>query len=258
MAQGQNRLRLGDIAENFEANTTQGQINFYDHIQTNWAILFCFPDDFTPVATTELVMFAQLQLEMAKRGVKLMALTTHNTPVNRAGTEYRPHDDWVKDVNKIGETNIEFPVIDDEDGSISRRYHILDEEDADNLNTDGEAKGAAFDSRTAFIIDPKRRIRLIFNYPAAVGINTAEVLRTIDCLQTAALADVFTPANWVPGADVIVPRKFKEAQAKEKFPKLRVVESYLRFTPLPEEKANVGGINDISEEKAQDFMSLGN
>jgi len=252
------KLRPGNIAPDFEANTTQGKIKFYDHIQNNWAILFAFPDDFTPVATTELVMFAQMQVEMANRGVKLIALTTRNTPVNKAGTEYRPHEDWVKDVNEIGNLNIEFPVIDDEDGSISRLYHILEEEDTENLTTDGAAEGLAFESRSAFIIDPKHRIRLIFNYPAAVGMNTAEVLRTVDCLQTAAIADVRTPANWVPGADVIVPLKFKEAQAKQKFPDFRAVKPYLRFTPLPVAETNIPKTDDTSEKKALEFMSLDN
>ncbi|KAL9126137.1 MAG: hypothetical protein Q9217_004763 [Psora testacea] len=120
---------------------------------------------------------------MAKRGVKLMALTTHNTPVNKAGTEYRPHEEWVKDVNELGNADIKFPIVDDED----------DDKDTDNLNTDGAAQGLAFESRTAFIIDPNRRFRLIFNFPAAVGMNTAEVIRVVDCLQTASLAEFVLP-----------------------------------------------------------------
>jgi len=252
-------FRLGSEAPDFEADTTQGKINFYDHIGDNWAILFCYPDDFTPVATTELVMFAQLQEAFAKRGVKLLALSTNNEPGENG--ELISHEEWVKDVDNISLTPLKFPIINDKDGTLSRLYNVLDEKDVKNLNADNDlTEGLAFKSRHVFVIGPKfkgkHHFRLIFNYPAAVGFNTAEVLRTVDCLQTADLAKVRTPANWIPGNDVVIPPKLSNEEALKKFPKFEPMTPYLRFTSLPIQATNIEKIEDISKEESMLFQEV--
>ncbi|RYP44208.1 hypothetical protein DL768_009300 [Monosporascus sp. mg162] len=248
-------LRVGGIVPDFDAETTQARLS--SRLRT---FLFAFPDDFTPVATTELASFTELQSEFAQRHVKLFALSTNNTR-NRKG-HFEPHEKWVKDINEISETPLMFPIISDADGSISLAFNVysasLDESDADAVKADDAVgEGLAFKSRTVFIIDDQKRLRLLFNYPAAVGMNTAEVLRVIDCLQTARRADVRTPANWIPGGVVIVPPKYDDEAAKKKFPEFKVVKPYLRFYSLPEEKTNVAQIQDLSEKDAAQFLAVG-
>jgi len=229
-------FRLGSVVPDFEADTTQGTIKFYDHIGDDWAVLFCYPDDFSPVGTSELVNFAKIQVPFASRGVKLLALSTNNQPDGNG--EYIPHEVWVEDVNSLSSEPLAFPIINDRDGRLSRLFNVLDEKDVHNLNTDNDVtEGLAFKSRHVFIVGPKYKgkhhFRLMINYPAAVGFSTGEVMRVIDCLQTADLASVRTPADWVPGMDVIIPPKMSDAEAKEKFPKYKTVKPYLRYTPLP-------------------------
>lgn len=231
-------IRLGSVAPDFEANTTQGHIRFYDYIGDNWAILLCYPDDFSPVATTELVLFANLQKQFAERNVKLLALSTENQPAGDG--KYIPHEEWVKDVNDIGRIPMEFPIIKDVDGSISLSYHVLDEVDVENLNANDEiTTGKAFNSRTIFIIGPKlgssHYIRMILQYPAIVGFNTGDVLRAIDALQISDSARVRTPANWIPGGDVVVPPRMKDEEAMGLFPNFKAVKPYLRFVEMPTE-----------------------
>jgi len=238
-------IRLGNVAPDFEADTTQGRIRLYDYIGDNWAIFLCYPDDFTPVATTELVLFAYLQKQFAKRNVKLLVMSTENQPSSDSGDSgYIPHEDWVKDVNDIGTTPMEFPIVKDVDGSLSLLYHILDENDVDNLNANEEiTTGKAFNSRTAFIIGPEREsqhhIRMIFQYPASVGFNTGEVLRAIDALQVSDSASIRTPANWVPGGDVVVHPGMGDDEAMELFPNFKAVKPYLRFVEMPAKGVNV-------------------
>jgi len=251
-------FRLGSVAPDFDADTTQGKIKFYEHIGNNWAILFCYPDDFTPVATTELVMFAQLQEAFASRRVKLVALSTNNEPDEKG--DLVPHEEWVKDVDKISSTPLKFPIINDREGVLSRLYNVLDEKDVLNLNADNDhTEGLAFKSRHIFVIGPelkkKHHFRLILNYPAAVGFNTAEVLRAIDCLQTADLAGVRTPANWIPGNEVVIPPKVSNEEALKKFPDYEALTPYLRFTPLPVEDTNIEKIVDMSAEKSMEFQA---
>ncbi|KAF1995242.1 mitochondrial peroxiredoxin PRX1 [Amniculicola lignicola CBS 123094] len=210
-------FRLGSVVPDFEADTTQGRIKFYDHIGDNWAVLFCYPDDFSPVATSELVNFAKIQVPFASRGVKLLALSTNNQPDGNG--EYIPHEVWVEDVNSLASEPLAFPIVNDSDGTLSRLFNVLDEKDVHNLNADNDiTEGLAFKSRHVFIIGPnhngKHHFRLMLNYPAAVGFSTGEMLRVIDCLQTADHASVRTPADWVPGMDVIIPSKISDAEAK--------------------------------------------
>jgi len=234
-------LRLGSTAPNFEADTTQGYIDFYNYIGNKWALLLCYPDDFTPVATTELVIFAHLQKEFAKRNVKLLVISTENRPIDG---KYVPHEDWIQDVNDIGPVPMEFPIVRDTKGEISKLYHVLDEEDVENLNADDEVTtGLAFNSRTIYIIGPafesQHHIRMILQYPATVGFNTGEVLRIIDALQLSDSAGVRMPANWAPGSDAVVHPSMGDDEAIRLFPNFKAVKSYLRFVEMPAKNINV-------------------
>ncbi|OXV08201.1 hypothetical protein Egran_04036, partial [Elaphomyces granulatus] len=213
-------LRIGSVAPDFEADSTEGRIRFYDYIGDDWALLFFIPDDFTPVATTELVIFAYLQREFAERNVKFVVVSTQNRPSSDGG--HVPHSEWLKDINEIYPNPdphaVRFPLVTDADGKLSYLYDILDMKDVQNLNaTDDVTTGKAFKSRTLFIVGPlwesKHHIRMTFNYPAAVGFNIPEVFRGLGALQVSDAACVRTPANWVPGGDVVVPPLMPEAEA---------------------------------------------
>jgi glutaredoxin/glutathione-dependent peroxiredoxin len=213
----QPRLRLGSVAPNFKAKTTHGDIDFHKFIGNSWAILFSHPADFTPVCTTELGAFAKLKDEFEKRGVKMIGLSA-----NDLGS----HDRWIKDINEISKTNLQFPIIADADRKIAFLYDMLDAQDLTNI----DEKGIAFTIRAVFIIDPSKKIRLTMLYPASVGRNTSEVLRVIDSLQTGDKKGVTTPIDWQVGEDVIVPPTVTTEDAKKKFGDVREVKPYLRFT----------------------------
>jgi alkyl hydroperoxide reductase subunit AhpC len=219
------RLRLGSIAPNFDADTTKGPINFHDFIGDNWVILFSHPEDYTPVCTTELGAFAKLEPEFTKRGVKLIGLSANTVET---------HNGWIKDINEISGSDLQFPIIGDKQRQIALAYDMLDYQDATNV----DEKGIAFTIRSVFVIDPKKTIRTILSYPASTGRNTAEVLRIVDSLQTGDKHKVTTPINWVPGDDVIVHPTIKNEQAKELFPDFKIIKPYLRVTPLPKEKTS--------------------
>jgi len=255
MANDRKKLRIGSSAPDFTGLSTVGEISFYNHVGSNWAVLLFFPDDFAPVATTELVMFAQLQEQLADRGVKLLAVAAQNTLAPDSESGYKDHRDWVKDVDGIALTPMIFPLVSDWDGKIFQKYNLVDEDDVNALNSDDSVGlGLAFQSRTIFVIGPNRHIRLVFNYPAAVGINPAEVLRCIDCLQTAHTADIRLPANWVPGRHVIIPKKISDEEALKKFGEFNKMTSYLRFTPLPIEKTSLETIETVTEEQRKEFL----
>jgi len=219
-------LRLGTIAPDFHADTTNGPINFHEFIDDSWVILFSHPEDYTPVCTTELGAFANLEPEFTKRGVKLIGISANTV---------ESHDGWIKDINELSNTNLTFPIIADKERKVSFLYDMLDYQDTTNV----DSKGIAFTIRSVFIIDPKKTIRLILSYPASTGRNSAEVLRVIDSLQTGDKQRITTPINWVPGDDVIVHPSVSNELAKDLFPDFRIVKPYLRFTPLPKEKATV-------------------
>ncbi|KAF4978076.1 hypothetical protein FDECE_18269 [Fusarium decemcellulare] len=199
-------LRLGSIAPNFKAETTQGPIDFHEFIGDNWVILFSHPEDYTPVCTTELGAMAKLAPEFAKRGVK---------PIGLSANTIQSHEGWIKDISEVTGGNVE-----------------IDQQDATNV----DEKGIAFTIRSVYFIDPKKTIRTILSYPASTGRNAAEILRIIDSLQTGDKYRVTTPINWVPGEDVIVHPSVKNEEAKTLFPEFRIVKPYLRFTPLAKEK----------------------
>lgn len=220
-------LRLGSIAPDFEADTTQGHIKFHDWIGDKWVVFFSHPEDYTPVCTTELGAFAKLEPEFTKRGVKLIGLSANTVD---------SHHGWIKDINEISDTRLSFPIIGDKDRKISYAYDMIDHQDTTNV----DSKGIAFTIRSVFIIDPKKTIRLILSYPASTGRNAAEVLRVVDSLQTGDKFRVTTPINWVKGDDVIVHPSVSNEEAKTLFPEFRTVKPYLRFTPLPKEKIEAG------------------
>ncbi|EKV06361.1 Peroxiredoxin-6 [Penicillium digitatum] len=212
----QPRLRLGSIAPNFKALTTQGEIDFHEFIGDKWTILFSHPADFTPVCTTELGTFARLQKEFDARGVKMIGLSAN---------ELGSHDQWIKDINEVGSTEVQFPIIADADRKIAFLYDMIDE---DSLGQ----KEIVFTIRSVFIIDPSKKIRLAMMYPASTGRNSAEVLRVIDSLQTGDKKGVTTPIDWNVGDDVILPPSVSTADAKKKFGEVREVKPYLRYTKI--------------------------
>lgn len=225
------RLRLGSIAPNFQADTTQGPIDFHEFIGDNWVVLFSHPEDYTPVCTTELGAFAKLEPEFAARGVKLIGLSANTI---------ESHGGWIKDINEVTGSDLKFPIIGDKERKVAYAYDMLDYQDTTNV----DSKGIAFTIRSVFIIDPKKTIRLILSYPASTGRNSAEVLRVIDSLQTGDKHRVTTPINWVPGEDVIVAPPVKTEDAVKLWPDIKIVKPYLRFTPLPKEKTSAGGFKE--------------
>lgn len=207
-------LQLGDIAPNFKAKTSKGDINFYEYIGDSWGVLFSHPADYTPVCTTELGKTASLQTEFEKRNVKVLALS-----VDSLGK----HEGWINDINETQHTTVGFPIIADEDKSIANAYGMIHPNVSET-----------FTVRSLFIIDPDKKIKLMIVYPASTGRNFVEVLRVIDSLQLTAQYSVATPADWKEGEDVIVVPSISTEDAIKKFPKgVNEVKPYLRYTPQP-------------------------
>ena len=207
-------LRLGDIAPDFNAKTSIGDINFYTYLGDSWGILFSHPADFTPVCTTELGKTAELQEAFAKRNVKVIALSVD-------GVE--SHKIWINDINETQHVHVGFPIIADEDKQVAGFYDMIHPNASET-----------FTVRSLFIIGPDKKIKLTLTYPASTGRNFVEVLRVVDSLQLTANYSVATPANWVDGEKVIVVPSIKTEDAIMKFPKgVEVVKPYLRYTPQP-------------------------
>jgi alkyl hydroperoxide reductase subunit AhpC len=207
-------LRLGDLAPNFKAKTSQGEIDFYDYVGNNWAVLFSHPADFTPVCTTELGKTASLKSEFDKRGVKVIALSVD--PVEK-------HYGWIEDINETQNVEVNFPLIADEDRKIAEAY--------DMIHPNASATATV---RSLFIIAPDKTVKLMITYPASTGRNFQEILRVIDSLQLTANYSVATPADWKEGEDVVVVPAIKTEDIPARFPKgFREVKPYLRMTPQP-------------------------
>lgn len=207
-------LRLGDIAPNFKAQTSQGELDFYEYAGDSWVVLFSHPADYTPVCTTELGRTASLKEEFAKRDVKVIALSVD--PVEQ-------HHGWIKDINETQDVEVNFPIIADENRQISEEYDMI------HPNASMTAT-----VRSLFIIAPDKTIKLIITYPASTGRNFQEILRVIDSLQLTANYSVATPADWKDGEDVVVSPAIKTEDIPSRFPKgFREVKSYLRLTPQP-------------------------
>ncbi|KLO10145.1 cysteine peroxiredoxin [Schizopora paradoxa] len=217
------RLRLGSIAPDFKADTTQGPVKFHEWAGDSWVIFFSHPADFTPVCTTELGEVARLAPKFAERGVKLIGLSASPLP---------DHVKWIQDIQEygaqFGRTSVDYPIIADPSRRISTLYDMLDALDETNV----DAKGIPFTVRTVFVIDPKKVIRLMLSYPASTGRNFDEILRAIDSLQLGDKHRITTPVNWRPGQDVIVHPGVSNDEAKTLFPEFRSELPYLRLTPL--------------------------
>ena len=207
-------LRLGDVAPNFKAKTSIGEIDFYEYLGDSWGVLFSHPADYTPVCTTELGKTALLKAEFEKRGVKVLALSVD-------GVE--SHKSWINDINETQHTNVEFPIIADEDRTVANLYDMIHPNANETLTV-----------RSLFIIGPDKKVKLFITYPASTGRNFTEVLRVIDSLQLSAQYTVATPADWKDGDDVIVANSVTTEAAVAKFPKgVKIVKPYLRYTPQP-------------------------
>ncbi len=209
-------LRLGDIAPDFEQDSSVGRIHFHEWLGNKWGVLFSHPADFTPVCTTELGMTAKLANEFAQRDVKVLALSV-DSPAS--------HNQWIPEINETQDTTVNFPILADEDRKVSTLYDMIHP----NAN-------ATLTVRSVFIIDPAKKIRLTLTYPASTGRNFNELLRVIDSLQLTDKYSVATPANWEDGDDVIIVPSLKdEAVLRQKFPKgYEEVLPYLRITPQPD------------------------
>ena len=207
-------LRLGDIAPDFTAETTQGTINFHEWLGNSWGMLFSHPADFTPVCTTELGKTALLKDDFAKRGVKVIAVSVD---------DLASHGRWVPDIEEVNGVVVNFPIIADGDRNVANLY--------DMIHPNASEKATV---RSVFIIGPDKKIKLTLTYPASTGRNFTELLRVIDSLQLTANYQVATPADWQDGEDTIVVPAVSTEDALTKFPKgLRIVKPYLRYTPQP-------------------------
>ncbi|KAJ3102567.1 hypothetical protein HDU97_000436 [Phlyctochytrium planicorne] len=218
-------LRLGDVAPNFTAPTTKGEINFHNFKKGSWAILFSHPEDFTPVCTTELGQVAKLDAEWQKRGVKVLGLSCNTL---------QSHAAWIADINETQNCQVEFPIVADADRQIATLYDMLDYQDETNKTKEG----MPLTVRAVFIIDPKNVIRLMLIYPASTGRNFDEILRVVDSLQLVDRKKVATPANWRGiEDDVIIHNSISNEDAAKLFPGYRTVKRYLRLTKLSPEDA---------------------
>lgn len=207
-------LRLGDIAPNFKAKTTEGEIDLYEYLGNGWGVLFSHPADYTPVCTTELGRTALLKEEFAKRNVKVLAVSVD--PLDK-------HFGWRNDINETQDCTVDFPIIADEDKTVANLYGMIHPNASETATV-----------RSLFIIGPDKKIKLMITYPASTGRNFHEVLRVIDSLQLTANYSVATPANWKEGEDVIVVPAVSTEDAQKKFPKgLNIIKPYLRYTPQP-------------------------
>jgi len=207
-------LRLGDIAPDFTAETTEGPIRFHEWLGNSWGVLFSHPKDFTPVCTTELGECARLKPEFEKRNVKVIGLS-----VDPADS----HKRWAEDIRETQGSALNFPVIADPDHKVAELYDMIHPQISD-----------VFTVRSVFIIGPDKKIKLMITYPASTGRNFDEILRVIDSLQLTANYSVATPVNWKDGDDVIIVPSLSDEQAKEKFPGgWKTLKPYLRVVPQP-------------------------
>ena len=208
-------IKLGDIAPDFEQESSEGRLRFHEWLGSSWGVFFSHPADFTPVCTTELGFTAKLKGEFDKRGVKAIALSVD--PVDS-------HIKWIDDINSTQNTTVNFPILADADRKVSDLYDLIHPNANDTLTV-----------RSLFVIDPNKKVRLTITYPASTGRNFNEILRVIDSLQLTDSHKVATPANWQDGDDVVIVPSIKdEEEIKQRFPKgYKAVTPYLRLTPQP-------------------------
>jgi alkyl hydroperoxide reductase subunit AhpC len=207
-------IRIGDVAPNFQAKTSIGDIDFYEFLGDSWGVLFSHPADYTPVCTTELGRTAALKGEFEKRNVKVLALSVDSA---------ESHMGWIDDINETQHTTVDFPIIADEDKRIADLYDMIHPNASETLTV-----------RSLFVISPDKKVKLMLTYPASTGRNFTEVLRVIDSLQLTANYNVATPADWNDGDDVVIMNSIKTEDIPERFPKgYKIIKPYLRTTPQP-------------------------
>ena len=216
-------LQLGDVAPDFEADTTEGRIKFHDYIGNSWVVFFSHPKDFTPVCTTELGYMAKIKHEFDKRNVKLLGISVDSV---------EDHKRWKNDIKEVTGADVTYPMIGDSELEVAKLYGMI------HPNATGGAKGrTAADNatvRNVYVIGPDKKVKLIITYPMSTGRNFDEVLRVIDSLQLTATKSVATPANWKQGDDVIILASVSDEAAKEKFPGgWKTLKPYLRLVPQP-------------------------
>ena len=215
-------LQLGDTAPDFEAQTTEGPINFHEWIGDSWAVLFSHPKDFTPVCTTELGYMAKIKPEFDKRNVKVIGLSVD--PVDN-------HADWVRDIEETQGHAPNYPIIGDAEFEVSKLYGMLSNDVSGDPGDRTPADNQTV--RNVFVIGPDKKIKLILVYPMTTGRNFDEVLRVIDSLQLTAQHKVATPVNWKQGEDVIIAGSVSDDEAKEIFGKWESPKPYIRVVPQP-------------------------
>ncbi|PJZ44308.1 peroxiredoxin [Leptospira brenneri] len=207
-------LRLGDEAPNFQAETSEGKIDFHEYLGQGWGILFSHPKDYTPVCTTELGYVAKIKPEFEKRNVKVLALSVD--PVDS-------HKGWISDINETQGTTVNYPIIADADRKVSNLYDMIHPNASETTTV-----------RSVFVVGPDKKVKLTITYPASTGRNFDELLRVIDSLQLTSQFSVATPANWKDGEDTIIVPSVSDEDAKKKFPKgFKTIKPYLRYTPQP-------------------------
>ncbi len=215
-------IRLGEVAPDFTAETTEGKIQFHEWIGDSWAILFSHPKDFTPVCTTELGYMAKLKPEFDKRNTKIIGLSID--PVG-------DHARWAKDIEETQGTAVNYPMIGDADLAVAKLYDMIHPE------ASGSGPRTAVDNatiRSVFMIGPDKKVKAMLVYPMSAGRNFDEVLRLLDSLQLNAKHTVATPVNWKPGEDVIIPTSVSDDDAKKKYPQgFKTLKPYLRTVEQP-------------------------
>jgi alkyl hydroperoxide reductase subunit AhpC len=207
-------LQLGDVVPDFTQESSEGPISFHEWAGDSWVVLFSHPADYTPVCTTELGAVASLKSEFDQRNVKVIALSVDDV---------ESHKGWICDINETQKTTVNYPILADGDRKVSDLYGMIHPNSLNNLTV-----------RSVFIIDPNKKLRLTFTYPASTGRNFDEILRVIDSLQLTDYHQVATPANWKDGDDCVVVPSIPTEEAKTKFPKgVKEIKPYLRMTPQP-------------------------
>ena len=218
-------LRINDIAPNFDAQTTHGEINFHEWLGDKWGVLFSHPKDFTPVCTTELGYMAGLEEEFAKRNCKIIGLSVD--PVEN-------HNEWAKDIEQTQGHAVNFPMIGDSHLEVAKLYNMLPADEPGSSEGRSAANNATV--RLVFIIGPDKTIKLMLTYPMTTGRNFDEILRVLDSMQLTAKHKVATPVNWQRGEDVIIVPTVSDEEAEEMFPDgFNKIKPYLRTVKQPAE-----------------------
>ena len=215
-------IRINEIAPDFTAQSTAGEIRFHDWLGSSYGIIFSHPRDFTPVCTTEFGAVAQLSAEFAKRGTKVIGVSVDTV---------QDHEKWKRDIEAFGGAAADFPIIDDTSLSVAKAYDMLPAEFY--LPTEGRTPAHSATVRTVYIVGPDKKVKLTMTYPMSVGRNFAEILRALDAVRLTDGVPLATPANWQPGQDVIVALALDNDQARERFGELDIKLPYLRFAKAP-------------------------